>query len=528
MPQATNDEKPACLYNVSFPNQVQGRMRSVPIFMFMAAAAAWAQAPAPPKELAVRWAHADRVSGVYYANEKATIGVIIDNAGEFPLKLDGTIDFGPRVDKGPFKPTASLAITASELAPGKRARLDVPVVFGEPGPYELRINGTVIESAAGVELKCIYAPRGTADGKPLPFVTTLPPAAGRVDGFLADYALRTGITIFAFDEQFELDASGRSVRAIGTATGLSAEKLDTLIAEMKKARLGAIVRLKLPAMAKMDAAHAAGIATTIENAATRWGDVLRGIVLEATEKSDALLPEMIIQYRGAYASAGVALKKQNAKTVLLGAGSAEKTLLLLGDSIKAQPDAVVIAPALDDLLVARSWKKPLYVLPSDDKQQLNPAVLLGAEARLVPVDVITDCGATAHLFGGSVFADQLNRDRPPYIAVFQNDGFTVAAIAGLGAGTPFDAAYTQDEDKPAARDPRPGHLRDVAALEVADDNRIMRVVDSAGREVNARVGDILYVPLGNRIVYLLMTGTADELTALLRTAKIHGLNVKKK
>ena len=82
----------------------------------------------------------------------------------------------------------------------------------------------------------------------------------------------------------------------------------------------------------------------------------------------------------------------------------------------------------------------------------------------------------------------------PYIATFQGDGYAVAAVAGLSANTPIDhefpglartrstvtpAAITTPDDKP----PYP-------SVEVPDDTRSMRVVDSAGAGLDGRGGGL--------------------------------------
>ena len=62
-------------------------------------------------------------------------------------------------------------------------------------------------------------------------------------------------------------------------------------------------------------------------------------------------------------------------------------------------------------------------------------------------------------------------------------------------------------------------------LEVADDTRSMRVVDARGNPLECRLGDTLNVPVGNALVYLLASGSAEDLTSLLRTATPRGVAV---
>jgi len=58
-------------------------------------------------------------------------------------------------------------------------------------------------------------------------------------------------------------------------------------------------------------------------------------------------------------------------------------------------------------------------------------------------------------------------------------------------------------------------------LEVSDDNDQLRVVDASGAPVDCRVGDTLYVPVmeGGGMMYVLASGNAEDLTALLRQGR---------
>jgi hypothetical protein len=134
-----------------------------------------------------------------------------------------------------------------------------------------------------------------------------------------------------------------------------------------------------------------------------------------------------------------------------------------------------------------------------------------------------DRGVTAHLLGGAVFFQHLHADVPPCIAVFQGDGFAVAGISGFHAPTPLDAAFpavaAASQTIAPARAERPRAAKFAYPnLQVSDDSHAMRVVDTAGRPVDCRDGDTLYVPAADRVVYLLQAGNAEDLVALLRTA----------
>jgi len=158
------------------------------------------------------------------------------------------------------------------------------------------------------------------------------------------------------------------------------------------------------------------------------------------------------------------------------------------------------------------------------------AVALGEGAAIaaVPPPGI-DHGATEHLLGGAVMFQKLQSGAGwtlPYVTAFQGDGYSIAAVAWLSAGTPLDAMYpglarTRTVVAPAADDDKPPYPN----LEVEDEPGSMRVVDAAGAPVDCRNGDTLYVPAADRVVYVLAGGSAEDLMSLLRVATPNRLPV---
>ena len=81
------------------------------------------------------------------------------------------------------------------------------------------------------------------------------------------------------------------------------------------------------------------------------------------------------------------------------------------------------------------------------------------------------------------------------MVVFQGNDYAVAAVAGGKAGGQ-------------------------ESVRVPDDTRDLQVVDTAGRPVNCRVGDLLFIPLDGHMRYLLSSGSGEDLAAVLRPARI--------
>lgn len=139
-----------------------------------------------------------------------------------------------------------------------------------------------------------------------------------------------------------------------------------------------------------------------------------------------------------------------------------------------------------------------------------------------------DRGVIEHLLGGTVLYQKLHSQPGalPYAASFQGDGYAVAAVAGLSAGTPLDAAWpplahTRTVVTPLKEDEKPPYPN----LEVGDDSATMRVVDSAGAPVDCRQGDTLYIPAADKVVYVLQGGSADDLLSTLTSAVTNRLPV---
>jgi hypothetical protein len=240
-------------------------------------------------------------------------------------------------------------------------------------------------------------------------------------------------------------------------------------------------------------------------------------------------------FRAFYLAGYEAAKREDKNLLMLGAGTAQATLDYLGGNLAAYLDAVAVTDAaLQPLLVQRSdafARRPLWVLPptAGDAGALAPpippAAALTAGAVVAPLPPpAADRGATAHLLGGTVLLTPIHLagakvEELPFIAVFQGDGYAVAAVAGLSAGTRLDALFpTLARTRTAVEPVRPSDEPPYPNVEVSDDTHTMRVVDAAGAPVDCRVGDSVYVPAADRMTYVLQAGAAEDLAGSLRPA----------
>ena len=505
--------------------------------------AAFGQATAPdsPPALRFSWADADHASGVYHIKDEAHCAVFAENVSAEAANLSGEILFGsvtPVSEPGKeaeFKTLSVTPITPATLGPREKAKVPMAVSFGAAGEYQLRlqVNGRVtpIESAAGVMLQCIFAPRDAEHLAQTPWITTLPKAAVRTPGYLADFISQTTIHRFLIDERFAFDETTGVGLGFGASTGAGGKEVDAFLADAARAKAHLVLRVSVPAAAP-DMRRQTAFKEYLTDAIRRSGGALTAIAIVPAEGAGD--PSAFQTY---YLAGYAAAKRADKNILFLGAGSAEQTERLLGRDLRSYIDAVAIADAAGEPAAARRFlddrKVPLWVLPALGMSWPPPAASLAQGAAVAPVaPPEIDRGVTAHLLNGTVFFQRVRRATPdddktdagtnfqlPFIAVFQGDGYALAAIAGLSAGTDLDAAYpalarTRSQVQPVTPDEKPPYPH----LEVSDDTHTMRVVDAEGSPVDCRVGDSLYVPAEEKIVYLLQAGPAEDLAGSLRPA----------
>jgi hypothetical protein len=488
---------------------------------------------------------------VYYATSPAKFTVIIDNRSASPLAVAGDILFGPR--PGPnesFKPLSVTPVTPTTLPAGARARIPLELAFASVGSYELRWNHdgetTTIENVPN-SLQCIFAPRVPTSRDLSPWITALPRAAVNTPGLLSDYIAQTSVHRFLIDERFAFDAGaniGLGFGASWAGPGVPGRDIDALLAEARVAKASLILRVSVRA-SEADPRMLRAFRAYIADACRRAHGTLDGLVISPEDDGSPLTANQREVFRDYYLAGYEAAKHEDKTIQLLGAGSAQSTLELLAD-MQTYIDATALtdAAAQPVLLGAPDAlrQKPSWILPpllEDPWPLVPPAAALAAGAAVVPLPPPqVDHGVTAHLLGDAVLSQRVHlaaaalgppnnpaRDLP-FIAVFQGDRYALAAIAGLSANTPIDASFpalarTRTLVEPVRPDEKPPYPN----LEVGDDTHTMRVVDAQGSPIDCRIGDDLYIPLGDQIVYLLQAGTADELAGSLRPANVNRLPV---
>ena len=502
---------------------------------------------------------ADHPSNLYYAKEEAQLEVIVENPSAGSLPFAGSIDFGPApAGKEPFKPTSITPIAATTVDAGQRLKISLTATLPSPGSYVLRCNNQFIAAGNGNPLRCIFAPRGL-DASDSPWVIALPPGAVDTAGVLADFAQRTGIRRYVLDETWSPGADARM---------LTVAQREILWADVAGAKVGGdesgkgagkcevTVRLALTLAA--DTKHVAAFHQYVAELVAASKGAITAVVLDAGNA----LPNAgeIARFRAYYLAAYDAAKKANKSVLMLGGGSVVNTDLFLiappgenaAANLAAYVDIVAVMDTPADVRRALERagdkeKKPLWVLPSRTGAGVPAAALKAANAAVIPV-TLADRNVVPQLLGGTVATERMHEGIPPYVAIFQGDGYAVAAIAGLGAGTLLDAdagllalvapggtgagtpalsAATIKKDAPEGFVPDPPHgpplVVEPATLEVADDARAMNAVDCRGGALACRTGDILNIPVTGEVAYLLSGGSAEDLTGLLRTALPHGL-----
>ncbi len=346
---------------------------------------------------------------------------------------------------------------------------------------------------------------------------------------------QTSVRRFLIDERFAFDEKANLGLSFGASFDAPADEVNGVLAEAARAKAELVLRITAPA--KADARTLAAFKQYLTDAVQRGRGSVRAVVIAPDAKSDPAA------FRTIYLSAYESIKRSDKTILMLGAGTAQATQeFLLAEHLEAYLDAIAVTDAAGQpALLPDAPRRPLWILPpaiADPWTGLPPAAALAQNAAVIAVPPPhVDCGVMAHLFSGAVFLQRIYLPTPtgegtidpfvyelPYIAVFQGDGYAVAAVAGFSAGTPLDARYPDLArtrtvvDLAAPNDEPPG-----PNLEVGDDTHTMRVVDDQGSALDCRVGDHLYVPAGDRMSYVLQAGTADDLAGSLRPANTNHL-----
>lgn len=529
--------------------------------LLWAARGASAQATAPTP-LRLCWDEPNHESGIYYVKDEATLTVLAENPGRDAADLTGEILFGTRTagtaGTGDFKILTVTPIADAPIGGGQRARIPLKVTFGAAGSYELRWHhGEATEPIAGnarsASLECIFAPRtalvgGNPTNEDAPWIAFLPDAAVHHPGLLKDYASQTTVRHFFVDERFSFDAARNVGLGFGASTGGTLREIDGLLAQAATDKSKLILRVAVPIPATLAAGDKSMVAFRqyITDALQRSRGSLGAIAItpaQADPLSDAQRRNYLTYYLAGYDAA----RKADKNVLLLGAGSARLTAECFTDpKLLGYIDALAIADAAQEPVAARQFlhkagvKKPLWLLPPVPGIAWTPpaAGLAAGAAQVAVPGPEVDHGVTAHLLGGTVFVQRLQITVPtsdptdpqasniPFVAMFQGDGYGVAAVAGFSAGADLDAQYphlarTRTEVAPSVADDGPTY----PALQVGDDSHAMRVVDAAGAPVDCRVGDTMFVPAADNIVYVLAGGTAEDLAGSLRVANLRRLPV---
>lgn len=455
-----------------------------------AALPAWAADP-----ISVKLTGADHASYLYYPKEDAKLELLAQNTTDSPQTLAGSVEFVALTPDGekPFEVLSVTPIVETTLQARQAVKLPIEANFGSPGRYEIRWQGKKAESASGLELDCIFPPRV---GQSPHWVSMVPAPAKKISGYLADYVVRTSVNQFVVEVDFPAAVKGR-------------EHDGAVLKDIAAAKAQAFICINLREGVRAN--QAASLQALIANVLSQVDPgVVRGVVLIPPSGNAA---ELMGMYRPCYLATYEAVKKKDKDIAMLGAGSAQATTALLltpddkGTELRAYVDAMASSGSPADVAMAREAIGPegmVAVLPVSEAH-MPSAVLLSEGVNLVPV-MDNDRGVLEHLFGGTALFERLHPGYQPYVGVFQGDGYSVAAIAGPGAGTPEDTNW---ENLPQPRG---------ATMEVADENHEMRLVDEAGRAVKAHVGDVWKIPLDSHVRYLIQGGTAEDQAALLRAA----------
>jgi hypothetical protein len=497
----------------------------------------------PAGSLHFTWDAPDHLSGIYHVKDDASLTVQIDNTSGQAAEILGDILFGSRSAGGDFKIISVIPVAAATLSPGERAKIPLKMTFGAAGPYELRWrqgdHAIPIAAANGLSLQCIFAPRAGKAAEESPWITTLPRAAIH-PGYLSDDVRQTAVRRFLIDERFTYDLATNVGLGLGASLGVSGKDADAMFAEAAKCNAELLLRVTVP-IGMSDPKTVSAFKEYLTDGIRRGKGTLTAIaILPASPDGGAVSEAQRRNYVTLYLAGYQAAKSADKKMLMLGAGSQRLTaewLLTPDAKLLSYVDAMAITDAAAEVAFARQItgerKIPFFLLPPASGTLWPPAAAgLTAGAALVAVPPPNvDNGVTEHLLGGAVMLQRVQvsvassdpngpqSTKVPFAAVFQGDGYSLAAVAGFSAGTELDAAFPSLARTRTQVDlVKPNDDPATPNLEIGDDTRAMRVVDAAGAPVDCRVGDNVFVPATDKVVYLIHGGSAEELAGMIRPA----------
>jgi hypothetical protein len=463
-----------------------------------------------PDRPALRWSWhiKEHLCGIVHPQQMCTLIIDVQNPTALPLTAQGTITIsaeGKAVGEQTIAPTA--------VAPARTIAVEMPLHLTVPGTYHIACDHTALLNLNGLPLQSIFAPRATPAQSPLCTPLFFPGAL--VPGVLEDFVKQTSCRRFVLTTPWALAARDVAGEMLPLNTA------RTIAARVAAAHAEIILRVApepgfLNSPRDLAAFH---------DALSHLLPILHPNAIVLAPESDSTTPAAAIAYRSAYLAAYDAARRTNFPITFLGPGSASAARALLaldqsgsGASFAPFLDALAVADDPADLALAETLhlNKPLDVLPPAHDDALPTAVALVASAATVPLAPLTR-GVPMHLLGNAVLYQTLTTT-PTLIATFQGDGYAVGIVFPPPPKAEGSPSAAPSQTPPDAATPTTPPLTPLRPLTLLDSEGLMKVVDARGLPVDCRTGDSLKLPLDRGLLYVLVTGSAEDLTATFRGA----------
>ncbi len=559
--------------------------------------------------LRMRVVKTNHPSGIYWPGQKGIVTLAVKNISTTPQTLAGNLKWlfqpfpehlGGIVKRQRGRLLATTPINKTVVPPGRSMLIRLPVRFEKAGGYQLRWQGRSVYSGNAwkrhIPFMCVYRPAG--ENLPVAeshWLSHLPraffqyPQAG--NGYIADYMRRTGIrrfTLTVYRGQSGPRRTFRILPALDNAGGKIA--LVVVLDGATHLNWGehflqtAVVRFR----------------RQLARALQRLGPLCQALVIAQNDDLSASLNwdrwlkpayrRSILQARRVFAQTVFSIaKRANPNLPILATPRVLKLGFTLRTRVKhkppggcldgvAVPDRTGYMPLVHQLALGHPPVR-VWVLPPQSyagvisvrrrmnaggsgepgfvglarRRHVNPAIALASGAAVAPLGFRrAGIGYIAHLLGSAVLFRTVHPYLPPLLAVFQRQGYAVAVVAGLGAGSVRDVQWAAWKHWPpeirklsgrplaelikSKHSPRKAYKKKkfpwsrcfanaypIGRMVIFDPEGVMRGFNSQGEPLKTRYPGEVEIPLNKQLFFVKAPGAARNLVAALRTAELHGL-----
>lgn len=461
------------------------------------------------------------------------------------------------------------AIRPTAIQPGNAMQIILPVRFAQAGRYVLVWRHGEVIRGISQPFPVILRPHGgtlpVADSR---WISLIPAAfyKSASAGYISDYMRQTGIRRYLADI-----AIGRPSTASGAIPNATV-RLMRIVKVIHKLGGQVVVRLNLfckneyrrsnprrlaaslaPILKRLSPDISAIVVNPIGlNVSSRMALALRGVQLAAAQRAYRHIADMaakilpiipvVPQLKSLGADSYCPLDPDllsesflKTKSLIFAVSDRRRWLAFMHTvSRLAHPPLIWVLPKSVTSMIETSRQIGRAAQPC---RSMGAAMALAAGATFAPAREGNCFSVTAHWLGDAAPFARVHSHLPPAMTVFQANQRAVAIVTSLGAGTIHDnlwRAWKRGHVQWRRVGPASGggansgwhHLSvgyfPTGHLTIYDPESVLQSFNAAGQKLPTPFPGEQQIPLNSKVYFVTAPGSARNLVAALRTAKMHG------